>query len=127
MVSGQRAVKIAVYQSAIILSVRYLLFDLEIKMLAQQFHSQTAETTRTQLPVWPVATVLLGVAFALAAGALFPQLTGVAFVALWVLGFAAAASSIAFVGGKTRGELLWSYLIGGQVLALFGVVLLLAA
>lgn len=96
-------------------------------MLAQQSHTTTVENSRTQLPVWPLATVMLGFAIALAAGAALPQLSGTAFAALWPLGLAAAAFVVAFIGGKIRGELLWGYLIGGQVLALLGVTLLLAA
>jgi hypothetical protein len=96
-------------------------------MLAQQTDTRTVEVNRTQLPVWPLATVLLGFAIALAAGAALPQLSGAAFTALWPLGFAVAAFTVALVGGKTRGEMLWGYLVGGQVMALVGVVLLLAA
>ncbi len=96
-------------------------------MLAQSTRTTNAETTRTYLPVWPLATVMLGITFALAAGAALPHLSGAAFAALWLLGLAAAAFVIALIGGKSRGELLWAYLVGGQIFSLIGVGLLLAA
>lgn len=96
-------------------------------MLAQQFSSQTAPETRSPAVVWPVAVALLGSALALSAGALLPQLAGLALVALWPLGLAAAAFVVAFVGSRLQQAMLWRYLIGGQLLALVGVSLLLAA
>ena len=71
---------------------------------------------------------MLGITFALAAGAALPHLSGAAFAALWLLGLAAAAFVIALIGGKSRGELLWGpFWLAVKVFSLIGVGLLLAA